>query len=334
MNFLDTNKPTKEKVEYLSEMRILKKNLIHVHGFPKSFANHFKLKAKKYFGQYGKIIKAMIKIKNNPDTNKKAYSAYITYSNEKEAALAILCVDSLLIEGKIIRAFFGTTKYCKFFLNNEKCPNPDKCSFSHELADENDIIIGSNTNFSYDDHIKLCKKIIDYSNPKTKEFILKLKRPKKSIFPFMDFIFLSEREKENYFTQGNVKYISSDNSQNNIYSNTPNNYIEKNDFGYNNFNNSMKNFNLNYINYPRESRYFGNNENIEKGISEQSGIETWELYRIFNNSINHILNSKPFFSKLKGLPLQKLELDYFKKELEKEGNNMNELLGECLDCLN
>ena len=328
MNFLDTNKPAKEKVEYLSEMRILKKNLIHVHGFPKSFANHFKLKAKKYFGQYGKIIKAMIKIKNNPDTNKKAYSAYITYSNEKEAALAILCVDSLLIEGKIIRAFFGTTKYCKFFLNNEKCPNPDKCSFSHELADENDIIIGSNTNFSYDDHIKLCKKIIDYFNPKTKEFILKLKRPKKSIFPFMDFIFLSEREKENYFTQGNVKYISSDNSQNNIYSNTPNNYIEKNDFDYNNLNN------LNDINYPRESRYFANNENIEKGISEQSRIETWELYRIFNNSINHILNSKPFFSKLKGLPLQKLELDYLKKELEKEGNNINELLGECLDCLN
>ena len=97
----------------------------------------------------------------------------------------------------------------------------------------------------------------------------------------MDFIFLSEREKENYFTQGNVKYISSDNSQNNIYSNTPNNY--------------MKSFNLNDINYPRESRYFANNENIEKRISEPSGIETWELYKIFNNSINHILKSKPFF---------------------------------------
>ena len=99
-------------------------------------------------------------------------------------------------------------------------------------------------------------------------------------------------------------------------------------------NNYMNSFNLNDINYPRESRYFANNENIEKRISEPSGIETWELYKIFNNSINHILKSKPFFSKLKGLPLQKLELDYFKKELEKSGKNLHNLFEGCLDGLN
>ena len=55
----------------------------------------------------------MVTQKINPDNNKKVYSAYITYSNEQEAALAILCVDSLLIDGKIVRAFFGTTKYFK-----------------------------------------------------------------------------------------------------------------------------------------------------------------------------------------------------------------------------
>ena len=182
MNLLDTNKFTKEKIEFLSKIRILRKNLIHVHGFPKSFAKTDKLKSTEYFGQYGNIISAMIKYKLNPDTNQKAYSAYITYSNEKEAAFAILCVDSLLIEGKIIRAFFGTTKYCKYFLNNEKCLNYDKCSFKHEIANDNDIIIDSNTNFTYDKHLKLCKKIIDYSNPKTKDFILKLKNRKKAYF--------------------------------------------------------------------------------------------------------------------------------------------------------
>ena len=134
MNLLDTNKFTKEKIEFLSKIRILEKNLIHVQGFPKSIAKTDKLKSNEYFGQYGDIIKAMIKYKINPDTNKKSYSAYITYSNEKEAAFAILCVDSLLYEGKIIRAFFGTTKYCKYFLNNEKCLNYDKCSFKHEIA--------------------------------------------------------------------------------------------------------------------------------------------------------------------------------------------------------
>ena len=122
-----------------------------------------------------------------------------------------------------------------------------------------------------------------------------------------------------------VLYISNNNNQNNINLNS---YIKKNDFHYNNINNknainflndsvnynSMKSFNLNDINYSRESKHLGNNENTENRISEQSGIETWELYRIFNNSINHILNSKPFFSKLKGLPLKKFELDYLKTE--------------------
>ena len=344
MNNLDANKFTKEQGEYLSKIRILRKNLIHVHGFPKSFAKTDKLKSTEYFGQYGNIIRAMIKYKINPDTNQKAYSAYITYSNEKEAAFAILCVDCLLIKGKIIRAFFGTNKYCKYFLNNEKCTNLERCTFLHELADDNDIIINSNSNFSYDDHIKLCKKIIDYSNPKTKDFIMKLKKPKKCIFPFMDFIFLSEREKENYFSQGNVKYISNNNSQNNIYLN---NYIEKTDFKYNNNNinainflngninnNYMKSFNLNGNNYPPESKHFANNENIEKRMYDQSGIENMELYRILNNSINNILKLKPFFSKIKGLPLQKLELNYLKREIEKKGYGINEVLGECWDCLN
>ena len=48
--------------------------------------------------------------KVNSDTNKKTSSVYITFSDEKEAAIAILCVDSLMIEGKIVRAFYGTTK--------------------------------------------------------------------------------------------------------------------------------------------------------------------------------------------------------------------------------
>ena len=68
----------------------------------------------------------MISYKINPDNKRKNYSAYITYSKEREAALAILCVDSLMIKGKIIRAFFGTTKYCSYFLNNSKRQNLEK----------------------------------------------------------------------------------------------------------------------------------------------------------------------------------------------------------------
>ena len=101
----------------------------------------------------------MIKYKLNEENNKKAYSAYITYSNELEAALAILCIDSLLIEGKIIRTFFGTTKYCNYFLNNELCPNSVNCTFLHNFNNDNNIIIDKNNNnaFSYQEHLKLEK---------------------------------------------------------------------------------------------------------------------------------------------------------------------------------
>ena len=317
-----------------------------MHGFPKSIAKTDKLMSYEYFGQYGKIIQATATYKANPETNKKSYSAYITYSNEKEAAFAILCVDSLLIEGKIIRAFFGTTKYCKYFLNNIKCPILDKCLFLHELATDKDIIIDSSTVFSYEDHINLAKKIIEFSNPKTKNFILNLKKPKNIIFPFLDFIFLSEKDKENYFGPGNIAYSSSINkSYNNVILNE---FIEENDFDLNNtninfkinllknnnkINKSINSLNLNNPNKQKELKNFITHENIPKNIIESSSIEPYELHKIFNNSINHILKLKPFFSKFKGISLQKLEFGYLKGELKKQGYEIEQLLGDCLDCL-
>ena len=346
MNILHSNAFIQEKAEYYSKLRIIKKNLIHVHGFPKSIAKTDKLTSYEYFGQYGKIIQATATYKANPETNKKSYSAYITYSNEKEAAFAILCVDSLLVEGKIIRTFFGTTKYCKYFLNNIKCPILDKCLFLHELATDKDIIIDSNTVFSYEDHINLAKKIIEFSNPKTKNFILKLKKPKNIIFPFLDFIFLSEKDKENYFGPGNIAYSSSNNkSYNNVILNE---FIEENDFDLNNtninfkinflknnnkINKSINSLNLNNPNKQKELKNFITHENIPKNIIESSSIEPYELHKIFNNSINHILKLKPFFSKFKGISLQKLEFGYLKGELKKQGYEIEQLLGDCLDCL-
>ena len=149
-----------QEIKYLSGLRIIKKNLVHVHGFQQSIANKEILESNEYFGQYGKIIRLLVTNKINPDNNKKVYSAYITYSNEQEAAFAILCVDSLLIDGKIVRAFFGTTKYCNSFLNNQKCKNCEKCVFLHQLVTNKDIIIDENTKFSYSENLNMSKKII------------------------------------------------------------------------------------------------------------------------------------------------------------------------------
>ena len=335
---------TKEKAEYLEKIRIIKKNLVHIQGFPKSVAKTDKLKSYEYFGQYGNIIKATIVYKINPDNNKKAYSAYITYSNEKEAAFAILCVDSLLIEGKIIRAFFGTTKYCSYFLDNNICPIAD-CLFLHQLITDKDIIIDNNTIFSYNEHIELAKKIIQYSNPITKYLILKMKKPKKNVLPFMDFIFLNESEKEKYFSKGSISYISTNKPEhNNIFIN---NSIEEKESKYNcninnknsynigklqTGNNSIKNLNLNNINNQLK-KSFNSYQFNQKDIYFSKQTEPMELYKLLNNSINHILTKKPFFSKVNKKLLKKMEYEYIKQDLAKNGVNINDLFKGCLDCL-
>ena len=66
---------------------------------------------------------------------------YITYENEIEAACAVLCADSLLMFRKVIKVFFGTTRYCIYFLDNQKCPTPEKCVYLHQLIMDDDLII-------------------------------------------------------------------------------------------------------------------------------------------------------------------------------------------------
>ena len=53
-----------------------------------------------------------------------------------------------LLKGKLIRPFFGITRYCNYFLNNSFCPNEDKCMFLHKLVKDKDIIIDSDIIFS------------------------------------------------------------------------------------------------------------------------------------------------------------------------------------------
>ena len=153
--------------------------------------------------------------KTNSETNKKMFSIYITNSNEKEASFAILAVDSLLIEEKLIRAFFETTKYCNYFLNNSFFPNEDKSMFLYKLVKDKDNIIDSDMIFSYNEHLNLAKRIIQFSNPEeTKKIISSLSNPKKTVFPNVDFLFLSEEQKEHYLYFTGISYVKSNlNSQ-------------------------------------------------------------------------------------------------------------------------
>ena len=326
---------TKEEAESLKKLRIIKQNLIHVQGLPKKFANIEKLKSKEYFGQYGTIKNIILSKKINPENNKEAYSVYITYENKIEAASAILCIDSLLIDGKIIRAFFGTTKYCNSFLNNQKCKNCQKCVFLHQLVTNKDIIIDENTKFSYSEHLNMSKKIIEQSNLDKKKIFLKKRKNSKFAFPSINFMFLSEEQKEKYFGPGNISYIKSNdapvinlslkNNFNLINTHNKDNIISQK----NGFNISCK-INTSNIVDVKNIKHF----NPKHCINVKKYQDPFELYNIFKDSIKHILLSKPFFCKIRNAPLKKMEYNYFKNDLLNKGVDINLVLGGCLDCMN
>ena len=109
---------TEEDSIQLSKQRIIQKNLVHFQGFPDRLYNKELLCSQEYFGQYGIISKIILTYKMDKKSNKRSNSAYLTFSSCEQAAYAILSVDSIKIDNQLVRAFFGTTKYCNHFLNN------------------------------------------------------------------------------------------------------------------------------------------------------------------------------------------------------------------------
>ena len=324
-----------KSMTFNKEARIIKKNLIHVHGFPKSLAKLDILKSYEYFGQYGTILNSILLKKVNSNTNKITSSVYITFSNEKEAAIAILCVDSLIIEGKIIRAFYGTTKYCNYFLNSTSCPNRNKCIFLHELITDEDIIINNDTKFSYDDHINLAKKILNLYNIKNFRYQNNIK----SVFPPISFINLSEEEKERFLESRNLGYAKDKSiikKDSNMLYNSFNEINGNNEYSFDipdsvflNNNNIQLNNNVININYTCKPSYTLNIIN-KKDNNLFTSEDTSFLPILFSNSIDHILFAKPFFMTKKNIPLRKLEFEYFKDDLKKYGIDVYKLLEGCL----
>ena len=338
--FIDSVIFTREKAESLKKLRIIKQNLIRVQGIPRSLTNVRTLKKKSYFGQYGIIKDIMLSTKIN-EKNKENYSVYITFENEIQAACAILCADSLFIFRKIIRVFFGTTKYCSYFLNNQKCPNQEKCRFLHQLVSNEDIIIDDKNEFTFKEHLKLSKKIIEQSYPQIKKILIKPKKFK-SRLPWIDFIFLSEEKKQKYCILNNYDYIES-NYDKGIDSSIINNCkIISNTDNANNVEletNKSRNQN-NELDQP-DNLHTKNNDD-EKNLKDFEQLDNvnvkkyqdpFELYDVFKDSINHILFSKPFFDNIRNSPLKKLEYKFLKNDLSKKGVDINVILEGCLDCI-
>ena len=78
--------------------------------------------------------------RTNQGSGTPVIGLYITYHRREDAARAVAAVDGLSSPGggnEIMRASYGTTKYCITFLRNVTCSNTG-CMDLHEWGDEKD----------------------------------------------------------------------------------------------------------------------------------------------------------------------------------------------------
>ena len=323
-----------DEIFKLSKQRIIQKNLVHFQGFPDYLYNKEILNSNEYFGQYGKISKIILTNKFDSKTNKKTNSAYITFSTYEEAAYAILAVDSIKINGILVRAFFGTTKYCHHFLNNYKCFNFDKCIFLHEIAKPCDII-EDNSKFGYSEHIKLAKKIIGFGTSRSKIYVMNNTNKNKAYLPSIETIYRKNdilmktknhrRKKSNEDSPLKMKKnVSSSNNDTQSASNSFQSNSSSNDLNINNDNNEDKNYIFNYIsmNDENENSLFKSRNKSRFDFVNNSIInENMNVSNIIRELVDEISFRISYFLQFnKTIPLKNLEIEFCNNLYEETKN--------------
>ena len=154
----------------------------------------------------------------------------------------------------------------------------------------------------------------------------------KSRLPYIDYIFLSEEEKQIYCSHNNICYVRNFNEKDiSILINNKCNII--NIYNINNIKLEINNNNI-IKNNDKDNDNSENFKDFDNKNNVKKYQDPFELYNIFKDSINHILLSKSFFDIIKIVPLKKLEYNYFKNDLSKKGVDINVVLKGCLDCIN
>ncbi|KAL1955692.1 hypothetical protein VTO42DRAFT_8164 [Malbranchea cinnamomea] len=125
----------------LAGVRVVQKNLVYVIGLNPTIKDENQLlqtlRGEQYFGQYGEIEKIVVS-KAKPGGNpNQGIGVYVTFARKADAATCIAAVDGSQNGDRILRAQYGTTKYCSSFLRNEPCNNRN-CTFLHETGDDNE----------------------------------------------------------------------------------------------------------------------------------------------------------------------------------------------------
>mmetsp|Transcript_1766 Transcript_1766/g.3929 ORF Transcript_1766/g.3929 Transcript_1766/m.3929 type:complete len:797 (+) Transcript_1766:78-2468(+) len=123
----------------LANMRVIRRNLVYAVGLPIGMATEEILRKPDYFGQYGKISKIVLNRSQATaaDPRRASASAYVTFAYKEDTLACILAVDGFYIEGRSVRASYGTSKYCSAFIKNVRCNNPE-CTYLHTMGDAED----------------------------------------------------------------------------------------------------------------------------------------------------------------------------------------------------
>ncbi|KKZ63349.1 CCR4-NOT transcription complex subunit 4 [[Emmonsia] crescens] len=125
----------------LAGVRVVQKNLVYVIGLNPTIRDESQLlqtlRGDQYFGQYGDIEKIVVS-KAKPGGNpNQGIGVYVTFARKIDAATCIAAVDGSPNGDRVLRAQYGTTKYCSSFLRNEQCNNRN-CTFLHETGEDSD----------------------------------------------------------------------------------------------------------------------------------------------------------------------------------------------------
>jgi len=114
--------------------------MIYVIGLNPELANEDTLQQFEYFGQFGQLQRVAVTIDKSSRQTQASASAYITFEKQLDASLALLSVLSCDWGKPTLKASFGMTKYCSYFLAKMDCQNVD-CAYFHGQANESDCIL-------------------------------------------------------------------------------------------------------------------------------------------------------------------------------------------------
>jgi CCR4-NOT transcription complex subunit 4 len=288
----------KQELEELADARIITKNLVYIIGLSSSLADKAKLSKYEYLGQYGQIIKTVVnknKAYNQNNIYGPSYSAYVTYSKPSEASIAILSLDNTKIDNHLIRASFGTTKYCSYYLKGIECSNKE-CLFLHRKAEENDIIkrgdLTSNKIIFAKQH-EYAEKIADIYNPEVKKKIMSLKKGK-TVFPSPDTIYENiDISDMNVTKSKSINLSKSKNNNSNLGSNNNSGNKKYSTSPYKNSSNMINNNKYEkYQNSNEEESYEEIDEDEEEIEEEEEEEKNEENNSINDNNNKNIKNKK------------------------------------------